>query len=438
MTDDSGYSGVFGSLVLGGYDQSKFTSTNLTIPLGSDVSRDLLVGVQSITTTANTTALTSSSGGFYAFLDSTVAELWLPTSVCSAFEETFGIIYDSTTELYLVNTSLHTTLVDQNANVTFTLGSSTSGGETVAITLPYSAFDLEVSYPITENKTYYFPLKRAANTTQYTLGRTFFQEAYVIADYERRNFTVAPCSWVENAASNIKSIISPTYDLSSDPSSGISAGAIAGIVVGIVAAVAALAGLGFWFWRRRQNTKGQRIAELEARNAVLPGSLSQSGNNGNGNGESPDADDNSVRKPFISGPIGGELGSESEIHEMHAPRWNVEMDGSSREELDAGPDGPGHLEYYGKGGWVASGSGNGSRTGWSGSESGTGTETGTGTWTGTTTTWRSGLSEVDGDRQQIYEMQGSEIAELPDSRRQSWADGDEGGLSTGRSMRGKN
>ena len=38
--------------------------------------------------------------------------------------------------------------------------------------------------------THYFPLRRANGESQYILGRTFLEEAYVIADYERMNFTV--------------------------------------------------------------------------------------------------------------------------------------------------------------------------------------------------------------------------------------------------------
>jgi hypothetical protein len=95
------------------------------------------------------------------------------------FENAFGLIWDNGTELYLVNDSLHNALLLQNSSVAFTLGNLS--GEKVNITLPYSAFDLTASSPLVPNTTHYFPLKRAANSSQYTLGRTFFQEAYVIA-----------------------------------------------------------------------------------------------------------------------------------------------------------------------------------------------------------------------------------------------------------------
>jgi hypothetical protein len=108
----------------------------------------------------------------------------------------------------------HAALLAQNANVTFTLGNQTAGVN-VNITLPYSAFDLNVSSPIVPESTSYFPLKRASNSTQYTLGRTFFQEAYVTADYDRRTFSVSQCAWVAGAQQKIVPILPPTQDTGS-------------------------------------------------------------------------------------------------------------------------------------------------------------------------------------------------------------------------------
>ena len=396
----------YGSLVLGGYDTSKFhAATNVTVPFGSDVMRDLLIGVQSITTTASTTALTSATGGFYAFIDSTVAQLWLPLEVCEAFENAFGLTYDEDAELYLVNNTLHTQLQEQGANITFTLGASDSGGESVDIVFPYSAFDLQVSFPIQVNTTYYFPLKRAANSTQYTLGRTFLQEAYLIADYERRNFTVAPCAWTENAQSTIHSIISPDTVLPSDSSSsGIGGGAIAGIVIGIVAAVA-LIGLAVWLYRRKQQGQKRRIAELEAKAASA----------GDASDEGTAYEESNAAKPFISSPIGGELGADNEIHEMQAQNKvrPAEMDPQHGGVSAFG----GAYDFYnssGKGGLGV----------------GTMSSSGVGTW-------QTGLSEVEGNNEPIYEMMGSDVQEMPDSRRQSWADGVEETLNSGPLHNGK-
>lgn len=173
------FKGVLGSLTLGGYDQSRFTPNNFSFSFASGTT-DLVVGIQSIVSTnANGTSNSLLSSGVLAYIDSTVSGLILPIEVCQSFEKAFGLKYNQTNGFYLVDDALHTTLKDQNANVTFTLGSTITGGTTINITLPYSSFDLSLSppVPLISSKTNYFPLQRAINTTRYILGRTFLQDA---------------------------------------------------------------------------------------------------------------------------------------------------------------------------------------------------------------------------------------------------------------------
>lgn len=73
----------------------------------------------------------------------------------------------------------HEKLINSNVIFTFSIGNVTKGGSTTDTALPYANFDLSVNYPIVANKTRYFPLMRAANDSQYTLGRAFLQEASV-------------------------------------------------------------------------------------------------------------------------------------------------------------------------------------------------------------------------------------------------------------------
>ncbi len=174
----SGLKKVDASLTLGGYDSSRFSPNNVSLDFATDVARDLVVGLQSIrfsdAKTANSELL---SGGILAFVDATVPHIWLPISACEAFESAFGLSYDQRTALYLVNDSLHDQLLAQNASVTFILGNTIKDGETISITLPYLSFDLQASYEYLNQTTRYFPLRRADNDTQYTLGRTFLQES---------------------------------------------------------------------------------------------------------------------------------------------------------------------------------------------------------------------------------------------------------------------
>ncbi|KAK4635906.1 hypothetical protein CLAFUW4_01572 [Fulvia fulva] len=331
---------VYGSLVLGGYDENRFDATkNVSIPLYSDQSRDLLVNVQSIT--SGTTNLLP-GGSISMFIDSTTAQIWLPETACTAFEQAFGLTYDNTSSLYLVNSSLHTTLQQSNPSVTFTIGSETTGGETVDIVLPYGAFDLQATFPSVQNPntSYYFPLKRAQNETQYTLGRTFLQEAYLIADYDRQNFTVAPCIWDQDKVSSasLKSILR-TNETSSDGGSGSSSntGAIAGGVVGGVLGAAVIVGAILYFLRRRKQGERRRLAELEGKDAAVGGAGKHS-------------DDSAAKgKPFISQPMGGELGG-GDIHELNAPYKQQAQEMDSPYKVDPNKHGYSEMEggeYFG-------------------------------------------------------------------------------------------
>ena len=116
------------------------------------------------------------SQGIMALVDSTVPYLWLPQEACQLFETAFGISWDSLNNLYLVNDTLHDTLVQENPSVIFNLANSLDG-PSVNITLPYASFDLEANYPLVKKRSRYFPLQRASDENSYTLGRTFFQES---------------------------------------------------------------------------------------------------------------------------------------------------------------------------------------------------------------------------------------------------------------------
>lgn len=233
-----GLNGVFGSLTFGGYDASRSTPSNFTIPFASDDSRSLTAGVQSITATntlqGNVELL--STGAFY-LIDSSVPDLWLPESACQLFEQAFGLIYDNATNRYVVNDTIHSRLVQLNPSLSLTIGIQPFHGPTVDISLPYGAFDLQASSPFYSKATNYFPLRRAASDTQYTLGRTFLQEAHIIVDYERRNFSVNQALFqIPNPETIVT--IHPKTNTSSEATShhhGLGDGAIGGIAVGTVA-----------------------------------------------------------------------------------------------------------------------------------------------------------------------------------------------------------
>ncbi|KAF2785990.1 acid protease [Melanomma pulvis-pyrius CBS 109.77] len=273
--------GILGNLVLGGFDQSRFSQLGTSISMPSTSNNTLVVGVQSILyhpdrdKVANDYSFTASTSGFSATIDSTLPYLWLPGHICDEFALRFQLTFDKTREMYTVNDTAHQYNLDQNAIVNFKIGDGPQdSNDATTISLPYAAFDLQGDSPLFPNATNYFPIKRSKNGI-FVLGRTFLQEAYIVVDYERANFTVAPANYSDPmpAAQIVpifkKDYIPPTASSTSTSTQpkkgGLAPGAVAGIVVAIVI-VFLLLGLGaFFFWKKRRTpqSKEAEISEID-------------------------------------------------------------------------------------------------------------------------------------------------------------------------------
>lgn len=259
---------VHGSLVLGGYDAERIQRNDVIFPFGADISLDFQVAIQSISTNLTNKGLLST--GIIAYIDTLVADMWLPTRTCELFEEAFGLVWDTQRGLYLMNDSLHESLLQKNPTVNFQIGPQVTG-PSVTISIPYfNLYHTATSAYIGNATGLYFPIRRAANDTQYILGRTFLQSAHLIADYDRRVFNLSQALFPTSNTANVVAIFPPQNastgnpGSSSAPKTGLSVGAIAGIAVGGGVAVAILA-IGVFFFRRKQKTKkGDEAHELNA------------------------------------------------------------------------------------------------------------------------------------------------------------------------------
>ncbi|KAL8757021.1 MAG: hypothetical protein Q9199_002531 [Rusavskia elegans] len=171
-------------------------------------------------------------------------------------------------------------MVKQNAEVTIQLGTSLNGGDTVSIKLPYASFDLETGPPFVKSQRKYFPLRRAKDETQTTLGRAFLQEAFITVDYDNKRFSVSQAQYSQgqpshivvtsakesgNSGTNGSTPESPPLTKTSQKSGGIGTGAIAGIVAAIVVLALLVGAYCLWKFKLKKspkdNTKGK--AELE-------------------------------------------------------------------------------------------------------------------------------------------------------------------------------
>lgn len=183
-----------GSLVIGGYDHNALQGPSISIPVATNNSRSLVAQMQSLVVANTLTGTLSAAFGLPSLqlaIDAGVSQLWLPKVICDKLAESLGLTFDSSTELYLVNDTTRTKLLDLAPEFTFILAANATSDETVNIVLPYAAFDLTVSQPFYNTSRRYFPIRRAADEKLYVLGRTFLQEAYLVVDWERGNFSVS-------------------------------------------------------------------------------------------------------------------------------------------------------------------------------------------------------------------------------------------------------
>lgn len=260
---------TFASLTFGGYDKQRVADMTEALNVGfEEGSQYLTVSIKAITITGGGTS-SASDLPVNAFIDSVVPEIWLPQAVCAAFESQLGLVWNETLGIYLISEAQHANLLEKDPQITFTL-TDPEGQGNVDIQLPYSAFDMSVSYPlanISDSTTTlkYFPLKRSAegDTNSVYLGRTFLQYAYVdtspqrqlqltdesryvTADYDRSVFTVSPALLpTEQDVYELHTVNPPGYQ-------ALSAGAIAGIAIAAAAVTALAAFLVYWFWWRRR------------------------------------------------------------------------------------------------------------------------------------------------------------------------------------------
>lgn len=255
-----GLKSVPASLTLGGFDSNRFEPHNVSFDL--DPGQNPVVALNEISVTASPLAssnvslewpsnsielLGSADGGLYT-IDTSTPYLWLPENVCLQFEKAFGLTYDDQLELYTFgsNATQHEDLVGWNMTFTFILADLPGSSRVVSLNLPYAAFDLQLTYPFlglnatqSSGPTSYFPLRRAANITQYTIGRVFLQETYLTVDYERNNFSISQAVFDANAVNNkrLVDISRPNNSTFGGPkvssATRLSKAAVAGIAVGV-------------------------------------------------------------------------------------------------------------------------------------------------------------------------------------------------------------
>lgn len=183
-------------------------------------------------------------------------------------ETALGLQYQADSDLYLINDTMHAKLVSSKPTFTFKFGNTQYDTNNFTnIVLPYAAFDLKVGWPIYSTDQNYFPIRRATDSKQNTIGRALLQEAYIVVDHERRNFTIAQALFPDPLPAQRIITISPNGTRIDTGGKAVSTGAIAGIAVGAAVVVLGLVAAFFWWMRRRkhQRVKAAELADTQKR-----------------------------------------------------------------------------------------------------------------------------------------------------------------------------
>jgi hypothetical protein len=217
----------------------------------------LIVQVDSISLSGQAQHVWTAEGEVLFNIDSTLTQMWLPLEACKAFEDAFGIVWNETAQLYLLNETTRDNLQRLNPVVNITIRESEQ--RSVTFSLPYTAFDLTATAPLVEESSSpYFPLKRASGL--FVLGRVFLQETYISIDYDRARFNISQ-AYPQGGSTRVIAILPPSNttsngtanDTDSAPppkSKALSSQAIAAIAVSIT--VVSAVGIGLLIaWRKR-------------------------------------------------------------------------------------------------------------------------------------------------------------------------------------------
>jgi hypothetical protein len=244
-------------LILGGSNLGRYSPNNISFQL--DANQEPTVNLGGLTVSATGSAPWGPGKESLMLepalmqIDSTTPFIWLPEETCRQFERALGLTWNSTTNLYLLNNeTVHNTLVQLNLTFAFSLSPEAGSSDEVVIEVPYTSLDLEISFPYVNTTSFvkYFPIKRATES-QYTLGRAFLQNAYLVVDYERGNFSVNQALYPPQQ-DNIVTIQKPSNILPPPSDKKLSLGAKIGIGVAGALGVLGIIAIIFFITRKKK------------------------------------------------------------------------------------------------------------------------------------------------------------------------------------------
>ncbi|RAH85547.1 hypothetical protein BO86DRAFT_271948, partial [Aspergillus japonicus CBS 114.51] len=186
-----------GSLLLGGYDQSRVLGEVSSQPYSDDGGfpiklRDISLGVirggspwlSSFNPTGLLAAGNSSitANGITVYSSPGDPYIYLPQSTCDAIAAHLPVTYQSTYGLYIWNTSspAYSQITTSPSYLAFTFAKDNSNRANITIKIPFAVLNLTLTPPLVTQPTPYFPCRgTTAAGAVYALGRAFLQAAFV-------------------------------------------------------------------------------------------------------------------------------------------------------------------------------------------------------------------------------------------------------------------
>ena len=270
------------SLTLGGYDSSRLSTANITLPFGHEgplppparlEALNLRVYLKSIT--GNILRGTDVEAEFYVSLDSIEPVSMLPLHICDVLADAYHLKFNMSSQRY--DGDLSTIKIDNKTDksgaLTFVLAAgppNSTGSDEIRITMENPSVLLTQESDIHGfSNTPILPFFASHDPQSWRLGRTFFHNAYVIADYERSQLSIHQ---VINPGDNVPKKIG----LGPKQKSQLTHGIIAGIAVSVPFITTAAITILYWHIRKRQKRTSQAKATSgEYRKPELVGDSSQ-------------------------------------------------------------------------------------------------------------------------------------------------------------------
>ena len=294
-----------GSLVFGGYDQSRVLGDvgAFDLAAGSTMLPNLLdiqIGVENGTSPFSESSYTnllklnaSFNGVQPAVINPIVPYLFMSPETCAAVAENLPVTLNSQLGLYIWNTTdpQYERIVQSSAYLALIFQKAGSGNLTIKVS--FQLLNLTLEPPMVTTSQQYLPCRpfhALDNSGNYFLGKAFLQAAFIGMNWQKEKFFLAQAPGPGVGASNISSIQSNDTTINSDPIenfvttwarnweaisdndndnnttpnpthgqnepsvSGLSSGAKVGIAVGVVVGVLAVAGAVWLFYMRRRMT----------------------------------------------------------------------------------------------------------------------------------------------------------------------------------------